>query len=87
MATCFTHLRVADMVANCLDIHNYPLFFVGSIAPDNAFSPFLSHWCVNGDKKTCATNRFYDEFIRNSYNKEDVDFYLGYYVHLCTDVY
>lgn len=75
------------MVANCLDIHNYPLFLVGSIAPDNAFSPFLSHWCVNGDKKTCATNRFYDEFIRNSYNKEDVDFYLGYYVHLCTDVY
>lgn len=87
MATWLTHLRVADKVADSLNIQNFPLYFVGSIAPDNDFPADCSHWCTNGDKKTCSTNKFYDEFVRNRHNKEDVDFYLGYYVHLCTDVY
>ena len=85
MATWLTHLRVADAVRSSLDITDIPLYFVGSIAPDNEFESDISHLCKNGDKTTCNLKGFYHNHILKQ-SSNNLDFYLGYYVHLYTDV-
>lgn len=86
MATWLTHLRVSERLIDKIKISDHSLFFAGSIAPDTNISPDVSHWCVNGDKATCDVNRFYYKHIFNYTTSSDVDFYIGYYVHLLTDV-
>lgn len=85
MATSTVHLRVAEIVCNHLHIEKQNLFFVGSIAPDNEFSADDTHFCNNGDKQTCDLHLFYNKYLLNGI--ENWEFYLGYYVHLATDVY
>jgi hypothetical protein len=85
MATWLTHLRVADAVSRNFNIQNKTLYFAGSIAPDTDISPDITHWCVHGDKTTCGIDGFYNKYLSVS-DAVDWDFYLGYYVHLLTDV-
>ncbi len=86
MATWLTHIRVAEIVVNKkLHVKDAPLFFVGSIAPDNGLGADISHQCVNADKATCDIKRFYRDYILNKAS-DDLDFYIGYYVHLYTDL-
>ena len=56
MATWLTHLRVAERVADKINISDRSLFFAGSIAPDSDMFSDISHWCANGDKTTCDVN-------------------------------
>ena len=86
MATWLTHIRVAEIINKKLNIKDAPLFFVGSIAPDNGFEADISHWCVNGNKSTCDINRFYRDYVFNINISNELDFYIGYYIHLYTDV-
>lgn len=86
MATWLTHLRVSEKLINRIKISDKSLFFAGSIAPDTVIMPDISHWCVNGDKTTCDVSGFYYKYISNYAASSDFDFYLGYYVHLLTDV-
>lgn len=86
MATWLTHLRVSERLINKIKISDNSLFFAGSIAPDTDISPDISHWCVSGDKSTCDVNGFFSKYLSNHDNSEDFDFYLGYYIHLLTDV-
>ena len=87
MATWLTHIRVAELVYNRLCIiKDAPLFFAGSIAPDNGFEADISHWCVNGDKSTCDIKGFYRDYVLNRRSSTELDFYIGYYVHLYTDL-
>lgn len=86
MATWLTHLRVSERLIDKIKISDNSLFFAGSIAPDTDISPDISHWCVNGDKTTCDVGNFYCKYITNHATSSDLDFYLGYYVHLLTDV-
>jgi hypothetical protein len=86
MATWLTHLRVSERLINRIKISDNSLFFAGSIAPDSGISPDISHWCVNGDKSTCDVNGFFCKYLSSRTSSRDFDFYLGYYVHLLTDV-
>ena len=86
MATWLTHLRVADKIFDRFYFRNRSLFFVGCIAPDTVVPPDISHWCTNGDKTTCDTVRFYSKYLEGRFHTADIDFYIGYYVHLLTDV-
>ena len=85
MATWLTHLRVAERVADQINISDRSLFFAGSIAPDSDTIPDISHWCTNADKTTCDAQGFYIKYIPDSLHTEDKDFYWGYYIHLLTD--
>jgi len=86
MATWLTHLRVAERVADQLNISDRSLFFAGSIAPDSDIPSDISHWCVNGDKTTCDVQGFFNDYISGCHHAEDKDFYWGYYFHLLTDI-
>ncbi len=86
MATWLTHLRVSERLIDKIKISDHSLFFAGSIAPDSDILPDISHWCVNGDKTTCDVSSFYYKYITNYTFPSDFNFYLGYYVHLLTDV-
>lgn len=63
MATWLTHLRVAERVADKINISDRSLFFAGSIAPDSDMFSDISHWCANGDKTTCDVKGFYINYI------------------------
>jgi hypothetical protein len=86
MATWLTHLRVSERLINIIKVSDNSLYYAGSIAPDTNISPDISHWCVNGDKTRCDVDGFYCKYISNNAILGDSDFYLGYYVHLLTDV-
>lgn len=86
MASWLTHLRVSERLCDKIKISDNSLFFAGSIAPDTDISPDISHWCINGDKRTCDVSSFYCKYISNCNASSDFAFYLGYYVHLLTDI-
>ena len=86
MATWLTHLRVAERVSGKINISDRSLFFAGSVAPDSDLLPDTSHWCNNANKATCDAQSFYSKHISDNLHTEDKDFYLGYYIHLLTDI-
>lgn len=86
MATYVTHLRIADKIYDNLKIRDSSLFFIGCIAPDTDVPPDQSHCCINGDKTTCNTDQFFKKYIENKLDRSGIDFFIGYYVHLLTDV-
>lgn len=97
MATWVVHFRVADYFLNELKLHQEE-FVTGSIAPDCGYGekdamgkfdppPTVTHWSPSGMKRDCRYKDFCREYLEGK-NKEDKDysFYLGYYVHLLTDI-
>jgi len=86
MATMLTHLRVADRLVDKLKIDDGARFFLGVIAPDDGAQPDVTHWCVNGDKTTCDCDGYYDKYIKNNGENSEKDYFIGYYIHLRTDV-
>lgn len=78
-------MRVAERLSYQFPVADHTLFFGGSVAPDTGVEPDISHWCTNGDKSACRTAAFFDEYVRASAGSER-EFYLGYYIHLSTDV-
>jgi hypothetical protein len=100
MASWMVHFRIADGLLDYLDACPEP-FIVGNIGPDcgepnedwSAFKPpaEVSHWTENGLKRDINSKGFYKEYIENTivknhYDKDRLSFYLGYYVHLVTDI-
>lgn len=93
MASWIVHLRVADMLIDRLYI-DIPHFVAGNIAPDcgladrnGNFIPDMqiTHFTKSG-KGSCEYIKFWDEFCRNETDFKRHSFYLGYFVHLLTDV-
>lgn len=86
MATWLTHLRVADQVLSTIRVRNIPLYFAGSVAPDTSIPPDISHFCREGDKTACDLEGFFQRYLLGRFYCDDTSFYIGYYVHLFTDV-
>lgn len=93
MATWITHLRIGQRLLN--ETISRDEFLVGSIGPDSGvpnedFSIFnpprkITHWKDSENK--IDSEGFYTKYVKYN-NKGDIkeySFYLGYYVHLCTD--
>lgn len=96
MATWMVHFRIADRLLDDLDV-NAEQFVVGNIGPDCGEpnedwsvyvpSPHVSHWKdTESMPGSINSEAFYDTYIRNNEEPKKVSFYLGYYVHLLTDI-
>lgn len=99
MATCVTHLMIADKILGSTSGLDRRGFCVGNIAPDcnvenedwTAFTPTreVTHW-MQGDKKVANDcERFYDEYFSKRRHEitsnEQHSFLAGYYAHLIVD--
>lgn len=96
LATWIAHLRVAENLINKrLNLKVEP-FVVGNIGPDSGvpnedwseFTPStdITHW---KEGKTINPENFREKYldkVMNEVNSDRYSFYLGYYVHLLTDV-
>ena len=97
MATWGVHLRVARCFIDNLIAKKYHReFVIGSVAPDCGYGvkdsfgeftppPKITHWSPSGMKRDCRYNDFQKEYLNDKSNA-DYWFYLGYYVHLLTDI-
>ena len=99
MASWMVHLRIADHLLRQLPFLSPTEFIVGNIAPDSGvpnedwsqFTPStaISHFRTPRHKKAdpqyFAEKYFHDQ-QRKEYTKECFSFFLGYLVHLMTDV-
>lgn len=97
LATWMVHFRIADHFLNKLDV-NPEKFVIGSVAPDCGYGskdsygefippPTVTHWSPSGIKKDCRYKDFYKCYLINrAYSRSDFSFYLGYYIHLLTDI-
>ena len=73
-------------------------FVIGNIAPDCGYGkkdsvgefvppPRITHWSPSGKKRDCRYKDFLDTYLKEAdRNAPDYSFYLGYYVHLLTDI-
>ena len=97
MATWVVHFRIADYFINKLDVSACE-FSYGSVAPDCGYGekdsmgefvppPKVTHWSPNGRKRDCRYMDFYDRYLKDKdMTDKSYSFYLGYYVHLLTDI-
>lgn len=99
MATWVIHLRIADAVRQMLPwiglLPELP-FAVGNLAPDGGMeiAPHVyepdsatTHWTPTGRKRDIDADAFYRAYLLGKdWTPEQAAFYLGYYVHLLTDV-
>ncbi len=97
MATWIAHLRVAEKILEKKLKVNDECFTVGNIGPDSgvpnedwsSFNPskVITHWMEDG--KNINAEGFYTKYLKD-YEKNNLSnkfsFYLGYYVHLLTDI-
>lgn len=96
MATWGVHLRVATLFLDKIDEKHHREFVIGSVAPDCGYGekdsfgeftppPSVTHWSPSGMKRDCRYKDFYNTYLTGE-RDEDYWFYLGYYVHLMTDI-
>ncbi len=98
MASWMVHLRIADRLLDKLPGLSPVEFIVGNIAPDSgvpnedwsAFSPDtkVSHF-KGADRQACPeafAAKYFTPAQQANYDEKQYSFYLGYLVHLMTDV-
>lgn len=96
MATWGVHLRVARLFLKEMDKKHHREFVIGSVAPDCGYGvkdsfgeftppPTITHWSPSGMKRDCRYKDFFNTYLTGERN-DDYWFYLGYYVHLLTDI-
>lgn len=96
MATWGVHLRLARILMKKIDKSHRREFIIGSVAPDCGYGkkdsfgefippPEVTHWSPSGKKRDCRYKDFYDTYLKGERN-DDYWFYLGYYLHLLTDI-
>ena len=99
MASWMVHLRIADILLDRIPDLCPTEFIVGNIAPDSGvpnedwsvFTPSttISHFRTPSHKKADPSHfahKYFTSQLRRAYTSEEHAFYLGYLVHLMTDV-
>ncbi|MCI5604888.1 MAG: zinc dependent phospholipase C family protein [Clostridia bacterium] len=97
MATWVVHLRMADYFLDKSNDIYAPEFVSGSVAPDCGYGkkdsiggfeppPKITHWTPTGNKRDCRYKEFYNLYLKGKDRNKAYWFYLGYYVHLLTDI-
>ena len=101
MASWMVHLRIADILLDRISGLDENAFVLGNIAPDSgvpnedwsSFNPpgNVTHYRTRtGDKTFIDIEKFVSEFFadqkKQRYSKREYSFFLGYYVHLLTDI-
>ena len=101
MASWMIHLRIADELLSRLEDIDETPFVVGNIAPDSGvpnadWSEFhppktATHFKKRNENGTYIDidefcDRYFDSELIKNYGKKEFSFFLGYYVHLLTDI-
>ena len=96
MASWMVHLRVADRLLERWPDLDAEAFVLGNIAPDSGvpnedwsrFEPpkTVSHFKTEPDGPASFCAEYFNETINRKYSRREYAFFLGYYVHLLTDV-
>ncbi len=101
MASWMVHLRIADKLLDRIKDLDETAFVMGNIAPDSGvpnenwteFYPpkVVSHFKTRADDETFFDveefcNKYFNKELIKSYSKKEYSFFLGYYVHLLTDI-
>lgn len=97
MATWMVHCRVSDYFLGRLKNIDSTEFAAGNFAPDCGYGkkdslgefdppPTVTHWSPSGRKRDCRYKDFYNEYLKGKEKVLGYSFYLGYYVHLLTDI-
>ena len=99
MATWIVHLRVSNeyIKRNLIPAEYLREFVLGSVAPDCGYGkkdsagefmppPEITHWAPGGIKLYCEYWKFLDAYLKGRKHDSDYYFYLGYYIHLITDI-
>jgi len=97
MPTPIVHLCTAKKILESLDVNDKSVFYLGSISPD-AFYLAPTYYDLDGyyerHKTAHFTNRDFSawkrsvmRFIEKNNTNKNRDFYLGYGVHILTDIY
>lgn len=97
MATWIVHMRVASYFMNKFPFLDKSEFVCGSVAPDCGYGkkdsfgeftppPKVTHWSPTGKKSDCQYKKFAAQYLEKSKNIREYSFYLGYYIHLLTDI-
>ena len=98
MATWIVHCRVGDYFLDRIPGLDKKLFAVGNVSPDCGYGkkdslgkftppPRITHWSDTESKRNINAERFYGECLsKKDPNSREYSFYLGYYVHLMTDI-
>ena len=101
MASWMVHLRIADELLKHISNIDETVFVMGNIAPDSGvpsedwkeyYPPKqVSHFKTkNGDEiffdLDAYCNKYFNENLIKEYSLKEFSFFLGYYVHLLTDV-
>lgn len=99
MATWLMHMMIGDRLMKEFPKLDPEAYVVGSVGADagdvtevkGVFDPpaFITHWTHKGagpDKSCCRYMDFYEAYIKNETDLTKWSFYVGYYIHLQTDV-
>lgn len=101
MASWMVHLRIADELLKHIDNIDETAFVMGNIAPDSGvpsedwkeyYPPkTVSHFKTRSDDETffdidAYCSKYFNEELIKGYSLKEYSFFLGYYVHLLTDV-
>lgn len=90
-------MRIAEQYIARKLIEDPVGFVLGSVAPDCGYGvkdsfgeftppPEITHWAPGGIKVYCEYWRFREEYLQDGKSGADYEFYLGYYIHLLTDI-
>ena len=93
MASWIVHIRICDGLIDSLRNIDAELFAVGNIGADcgvwinDGFSPpqTVTHFSHTGKKRDIRCEEYFDTFVSGG-SGDDLPFYLGYYIHLLTDI-
>lgn len=97
MATWMVHLRIADGIMKGIPELERQEFIMGNIAPDSGvpnedwsvFTPNtnVSHFKKDGEISVpLFSDKYMNKELWSGYSEKEKSFFLGYYVHLLTDV-
>ena len=96
MATWGVHLRIAGRFLDRVPKEYHKEFVTGTVAPDCGYGkkdsegefeppPTVTHWSPTGAKNDCRYKDFKAQYVTGA-SGGDYWFYLGYYLHLMTDI-
>lgn len=96
MATWGVHLRIAGKFFDVIPEKNRREFVIGAISPDCGYGkkdsfgefeppPTVTHWSPSGMKHDCRYKDFREVYLGGERN-DDYWFYLGYFIHMLTDI-
>jgi hypothetical protein len=96
MASWMIHFRIADGIIDNIKDVDVEKFIVGNIAPDcgelnedgKSYKPlkYITHWKNPQNKKESLKEEFFSRYLSYTNINSKTSFYLGYYIHLVTDI-